>query len=99
MRQRNETYAWNGWYGTNIVLASYSYTALLQRPQKPFRILPIKVIFDFEIRWLATLKFKDALKENKKRKHLRGSGETANEKQDWKKMEGKWSDRFKFTRT
>ena len=26
--------------------------------------------------------FKDALTENKKRKHLRGSGETAKEKQD-----------------
>ena len=42
--------------------------------------------------WLATLKFKDALIENKKRKHLRGSRETAKKKQDWKKMEDKWSD-------
>ena len=57
------------------------------------------VISHFRIRWLATLKLKDALTENKKRKHLRGSGETAKEKQDWKKMEGKWSDRFKFMRT
>ena len=27
-------------------------------------------------------------KQKKKRKHLRGSGETAEEKQGWKKMEG-----------
>ena len=43
----------------------------------------------------------DVLTENKKRKHLRGSasGETAKEKKDWKKMEGKRRDRLKFTRT
>ena len=34
-----------------------------------------------------------------KKKALAGSGETAKQKQDWKKMEGKWRDRFKFTRT
>ena len=39
-------------------------------------------IFHFKIRLLATLKFKDALTENKKRKNLRDSGETAKEKQD-----------------
>ena len=111
MRQWNETYACHGCYGTNIVLAGWLYSSSLadttegtNRPQNytrttKTRILPIKVIFHFEISWLATLKFKDALTENKKRKHLRGSGETAKEKQDWKKMEGKWRDRFKFTRT
>ena len=48
--------------------------------------------FHFKVRWLAILKFKDALTENKKIKHLRGSasGETAKEKKEWKKMEGKW---------
>ena len=57
-----------------------------QRPQTFFKILPIKVIFHFKIRWLATLKFKDVLTENKKQKHLRDSGETVKEKKDWKKM-------------
>ena len=74
-----------------------SYTAPLQQTQQrapatsiaqnSFRILPIKVIFHFEIRWLASLKFKDALTENKKRKHLRGSLKVAKENQDWKKIE------------
>ena len=32
--------------------------------------------------WLATLKFKGVLTENKKRKHLHGSEETAREKKD-----------------
>ena len=32
MRQRNETYAYHGCYGTNIVLASY--TAALQQTQQ-----------------------------------------------------------------
>ena len=50
----------------------------------------MKVIFNFKIRWLATLNFKDALTENKKRKHLRGSGEAAKKKQGLKKMEDKW---------
>ena len=53
-----------------------------QRPQNSFRILPIKVIFHLKIRRLATLKFKDALTENKKKRHLRCSGETAKEKED-----------------
>ena len=35
------------------------------------------------------MKFKDALTENKKRKDFRGSGETANEKKDGKKIEGR----------
>ena len=48
-----------------------------QPHQNSFRILPIKVIFHFKIRSLVTLKFKIALTENKERKHLRGSGETA----------------------
>ena len=44
-------------------------------------------------------KIQAALTENKKGKHLRGSGETAKEKQGWKKIEGKWRDMFKFART
>ena len=51
------------------------------------------------MRWIAYSKFKDVLTENKERKYLRDSGETAKEKKDWKKMEDKWRDRFKFTRT
>ena len=50
------------------------------------------------MRWLAYSKFKDVLTENKKRKHLRDSGETTKEKKDWKKMEDKWRGRFKFSR-
>ena len=44
--------------------------------------------FHFKIRWLATLKFTDALTENKIRKDLcdSASGETSKEKKDWKKM-------------
>ena len=42
----------------------------------------INKIFHFKIRLVTTLKFKDALTENKKRKNLRGSAETAKEKQD-----------------
>ena len=44
-------------------------------PQDSFIILPIKVTFHFKISWLATLKFKKVLKENKERKYLRSSGE------------------------
>ena len=36
------------------------------------------------------MKFNNSLTEKKKRNLLRGSGETAKQKQDWKKMEGKW---------
>ena len=50
------------------------------------------------MRWIAYSKFKDVLTENKERKYLRDSGETAKEKKDWKKMEDKWGGRFKFTR-
>ena len=49
------------------------------------------------MRWITYLKFKDVLTENKKRKYLRDSGETAKEKKDWKKMEDKWRGRLKFT--
>ena len=31
-------------------------------------------------------------RKQKKRKHLRGNGEIAKEKQDWKKTKGKWSE-------
>ena len=37
--------------------------------------------------------------EKKKIKYLHGSGETVKETKDWKKIEGKWRDMFKFTRT
>ena len=57
-----------------------------QRPQNSFRILPIKVIFHLKIRRLATLKFKDALTENKKKDIY-----VAVEKQQRKrKTERKW---------
>ena len=39
--------------------------------------------------YLATLPFKEALNK-KERKYLRGSGEIAKKKKDWKKIEGKW---------
>ena len=39
---------------------------------------------------LVTLQFKEALKENKERKHLRSSGEIAKKKKAWRKMKGKW---------
>ena len=45
----------------------------------------MKVTFYFKSSWLATLQFKKSRK--KKRKHLRGSGEIAKKKKDWKKME------------
>ena len=41
---------------------------------------------------VATLQVKEARKENKKRKHLRGSREIVKKKKNWKKMEGKWKD-------
>ena len=65
-----------------------SYTASLQQTRqkapaasKLFQNFTNK-IFHFKIRLLATLKFKDAQTENKKRKNLRGSGERAKGKQD-----------------
>ena len=53
-------------------------------PQNSFRILPIKVAFHFKVSLLATLQFKDIIKENKERKHLSGSGEIAKKKKDWR---------------
>ena len=99
MRQWNETYACHGCYGTNIVLAGWLYSSSLadttegtNRPQNSTRttktrILPIKVIFHFEISWLAALKFKDVLTVNKKKENI----SVAVEKQQRKsKTERKW---------
>ena len=46
-----------------------------------------KTNFHFKFSSLATLQFKEVLKENKERKHLRGSGEIIKVK---KKTERKW---------
>ena len=98
-------------YGSNSVLAIKINNALTininrsssvdkrrhRRPSRSFRILQIKKTFHFKISWLATLQFKELLKKKKKRKNLRGSGEIANKKEDWKKkMEDKWRGRWKL---
>ena len=48
-----------------------------RQPQNSFRIIPLKVTFHFKISRLATLQFIEDLKENKDRKHLRGSRKIA----------------------
>ena len=48
---------------------------------------------------LASLQFKEALKENKERKHLRDSGGIAKKKKDWKKNGGQMNRGGSYTRT
>ena len=67
-----------------------------RQPQHFFRILPIKVILHFKISWLATLRFKGVLKENKEKKTFTWHWRNSKEIEDWKKMEGKWRDRWKL---
>ena len=57
-----------------------------RRAPNLFRILPIKVTFYFKINWLVALQFKEVLKENKERKHLRGWEEIAKGKENGGQM-------------
>ena len=50
------------------------------------QVLPIKVTFHCKINWLATLQFKEVLRENEDGKHISGSGETS--KDNGRQMKG-----------
>ena len=93
---RRETLVCHGCYGTNSALAikidivleiNINSSSSANKREGPgdlntFRILSVKVIFQFKISWLVTLQFKEVLEENKDRKHLRGSGEITKKKDD-----------------
>ena len=59
----------------------------------------VKVNFYFKISSIVTLQFIKVLKENKERKYLRGSGEIAKKKRDWKKSRGNGATGRTFMKT